>query len=626
MTADDTTDRAPVESENGLSGNGLSANGLSLNGLSLNGLSANGLSANGLSGNGLSGNGLSGNGLSLNGLSGNGLSGNGLMTTDGGRAVVKYIAKCALPSGHSLNYQDQYNVWYSYPGLLGVAPEWETGACGYDCQERVSACMLAHVNNSGFHIAIWLDSESSIGWGKSPDYPYEEGTFFGNLFPANNMWRGYYCLGTGYDQGAVPGRLGATIPNTSVYVNAWSGANCPIIASGSQPTGGTCVRHSDGSGMDNCTNQINGVNNTWKHVVTVWRNFDSNTVYQICGWSSGTCLAASGTGAGAAVKSMFSNKYDTSQQWWVIQVSAGKYKFINVATGMAMDVNSSGGLVQNAYSGAASQLAAINTLGTSQVGRFGVVPSSATWSAFNMTAAGTQAYITTNMNMDSAKLVLTGVAALTYGSGGSGGGSGGTTGSGGTGGSGGSGGGATVFSDNFDGQTLGTTTPASWTRVGGSSGDWSIASDGTQVLAQNASTSSTVRAETAAGTVSGGAASISAQVKLVATGSSNQAAMACLRYTDSSNYYCAALGPTGVQIKTAMGGTANVSAIWPATVAVGSCYALKLSSNSSGVLTASLGGTAMGTYTPPATVASGSAAVATTSMRAEFDSVVVTGP
>jgi hypothetical protein len=34
----------------------------------------------------------------------------------------------------------------------------------------------------------------------------------------------------------------------------------------------------------------------------------------------------------------------------------------------------------------------------------------------------------------------------------------------------------------------------------------------------------------------------------------------------------------------------------------------------------------MGTYTPPATVASGSAAVATTSMRAEFDSVVVTGP
>jgi hypothetical protein len=228
------------------------------------------------------------------------------------------------------------------------------------------------------------------------------------------MWRGYFCLGTGYDQGAVPGRLGATIPNTNVYLNAWSGANCPIIASGSSPTLNQCVRHSDGSGMDNCTNQINGVNNTWKHVVTVWRNFDTNTVYQLCGWSSGTCLASSGVGAGAAVKSMSSNKYDITQQWWVVQVSSGKYKFVNVATGMAMDVNSSGNLVQNPYSGAASQLMAINALGIGQVGRFGVVPSSASPKAFNMTAAGTQASITSNVTMDSAKLVLTGVAALTY--------------------------------------------------------------------------------------------------------------------------------------------------------------------------------------------------------------------
>jgi hypothetical protein len=429
MSTDESTGRAPVESENGLSGNGLSANGLSLNGLSLNGLSLNGLSGNGLSGNGLSGNGLSGNGLSLNGLSGNGLSGNGLMTTDGGRQVVQYIAKCALPSGHSLVYHDQYNTNYTYPGLLGVAPEWETGTCGYDCQERVSACMLAHVNNSGFHIAIWLDSESAIGWGKSPNYPYEEGTFFGNLFPSNNKWSGYYCLGPDFDQGSVPGRLGATIPNTAVYLNAWPGGNCPLIASGSQPAPATCVRHSDGSGMDNCTNGINGVNNTWKHVVTVWRNFDSNTVYQICGYSSGTCLATSNTTAGSSVMSMQSNKTDTKQQWWVIQVNPGQYKFINVASGMAMDINGSDGLIQNPYSGASTQLMAINTLGGSQVGRFAVSKVGATSKVFNMPGSGMQSVMTTNNSADSAKIVLTGVAALAYsaGSGGSsGGGSGGS--------------------------------------------------------------------------------------------------------------------------------------------------------------------------------------------------------
>jgi hypothetical protein len=391
MAADESTStHAAAESENGLSGNGLSANGLSLNGLSLNG-------------------------LSLNGLSGNGLSGNGLMTTSGGRDVVKYIAKCALPSNQSLIYQDQYGTNYTYPGLLGVAPEWQTGACDYNCQERVSACMLAHVNNSGYHIAIWLDSESNIGWGKSPNYPYEEGSFFGNLFPVNNTWRGYFCLGTDYDQGSVPGRLGATIPNTSVYVNAWPGGNCPLTNSGSQPALNTCVRHSDGSGMDNCTNGINGANNTWKHVVTVWRNFDANTVYQLCGWSSGTCLASSGSGAGAAVKSMSSNKYDTTQQWWVIQVNPGQYKFVNVATGMAMDVNSSKMLVTNSYTGASSQLNSISTLGGSQVGRFGVAASSVSGYVYNMTNSGTQAALTNNGNMDSAKLVLTGVASLTYG-------------------------------------------------------------------------------------------------------------------------------------------------------------------------------------------------------------------
>jgi len=100
--------------------------------------------------------------------------------------------------------------------------------------------------------------------------------------------------------------------------------------------------------------------------------------------------------------------------------------------------------------------------------------------------------------------------------------------------------------------------------------------------------------------------------------------MVCLRYTSTSNYYCAALTPTGVQIKTVVGGTAAASSIWASTAVTGTSYNLGLSINASGVLTATLGGTVMGTYTPAALATAGSAAVGTVSMEAEFDNVVVT--
>ena len=195
-----------LESENGLSMNGLSMNGLSMNGLSMNGLSMNGLSMNGLSMNGLA---------SVDGLSNTA----GLMTTAGGRDIVKYMVRCALPTGQSLTKQDQNGVSYTFPGVIGIAPEAVNGPCDLDCQERISGCMLAHVNNSGAHIAIWLDGpDAAIGWGSSPAYPYQEGAFFGNLIA--NPWQGYYCLGKDMGSGEVPGRLGTAL-STNVYANAY---------------------------------------------------------------------------------------------------------------------------------------------------------------------------------------------------------------------------------------------------------------------------------------------------------------------------------------------------------------------------------------------------------------------
>src|SRR5215831_4848493 len=144
---------------------------LSINGLSL----INGLSMT--------------NGLSmLNGL----VSGVGLMTSSSGRQTLSYLVRCALPLGHSVVKTDDQGVPYTFLGQIGVAPEWESGQCGQDCQENVSACMLAHVNTSGQHIALWLDSNNpAIGYGRNNLFPYQEGSFFGNIFASPPQ--AYFC-------------------------------------------------------------------------------------------------------------------------------------------------------------------------------------------------------------------------------------------------------------------------------------------------------------------------------------------------------------------------------------------------------------------------------------------------
>jgi hypothetical protein len=394
MNADADQGSSAVVSENGLSFNGLSFNGLSFNGLSFNGLSFNGLSFNGLSFNGLATTG----GLSTT---------SGMMTTPGGRDVVKYMVKCAFPSGHTLNTKDQYNNPYSYPGSLGVAPEFETGLCDVTCQERVSACLLAHVNNSGAHIELWLDSESNIGWGQSTDYPYQEGSFFGNLFTANT-WSGYYCLGKDWDVGSVPGRLGQPLA-TNVYVDPYGG-NVGCAASYK------CSAHSNGDGFDNCTT-YDGYK--WNHVVTVWRNFDANTIYKICSYgTNNSCLGVtSASTADSASIEIRSYTGAPGQTWWLLQVSPGKYKIINANSGKAIDQDTSSPphLIQKGYSGATTQQMVVQSLGgtASQFGRYSMIPSSGT-TGYDVpqTADGTKVQLDSNLTSDVAKWTITPVGTL----------------------------------------------------------------------------------------------------------------------------------------------------------------------------------------------------------------------
>jgi hypothetical protein len=204
------------------------------------------------------------NGLSMtNGLAGDGLmSGSDAMNTDDARTTMAYLVRCALPPWATITKQDADGNSYTFYGAIGVAPQWQWGACDSECELQVTPCMLAHVNTSGVHIPLWVVGDNPLlGWGLSSGYPDEEGSFFGNIFVSPP--KAFYCNGKDFDVGVVPGRLGAGL------------GNAPYT----DPYGGT------GYCRDNCTPaDIPDQNAGYKacmgynHVFTVWRNPDPSTI------------------------------------------------------------------------------------------------------------------------------------------------------------------------------------------------------------------------------------------------------------------------------------------------------------------------------------------------------------
>jgi hypothetical protein len=209
----------------------------------------------------------SGNGLStINGLATvNGLaSANGLMTSAAGRNTVTYLVRCALPAGITLVKKDQYGTSYSFPGEMGLAPQWRDGSCDTACQEKISSCMLAHINTAGVHVPLWVVSQDpSVGWKLNPLFPNQEGSFFGNIFVLGahgtdpKRVAAYYCNGIDYKQDVVPGRIGANQVNAP-YVDPFGGGKgyCKDYCTAADSPYAS-------SGFKACAG--------WNNVMTVWR-------------------------------------------------------------------------------------------------------------------------------------------------------------------------------------------------------------------------------------------------------------------------------------------------------------------------------------------------------------------
>jgi hypothetical protein len=187
------------------------------------------------------------------------------MTTVPGRLTVSYLVKCALAAGDTLIKKDQNGVNYTFPGSIGLAPEYKTEGCKKDCAERLSACLMAHINTTGTHIPLWMASpEAAIGWGRSPSFPTQEGTFFGQLMVTNEAYNldAYFCNGPSVANDIVPGRLGSN-HGAVPYANAYpvDGGMCD------KPDKSHCIMQSNGDGAISCN--ARGI--TWTHPLTVWR-------------------------------------------------------------------------------------------------------------------------------------------------------------------------------------------------------------------------------------------------------------------------------------------------------------------------------------------------------------------
>jgi len=152
------------------------------------------------------------------------------------RDTVRYLVECALPQGHDITKLVD-GEWLIFDGAVGLAPEWEDEECDEDCQEWVTACMLARTNISGQTVSIWMRADHpTIGDGMSPQFPAYEASFFGNLFADSPSQ--HFCQGTvaGAQLGQLAGRTCAELSDESCGFTKYT--NCPQEPRCSFPTHG----------------------------------------------------------------------------------------------------------------------------------------------------------------------------------------------------------------------------------------------------------------------------------------------------------------------------------------------------------------------------------------------------
>jgi hypothetical protein len=117
----------------------------------------------------------------------------GVLTDEDTHIAAQYLVECALPLDSSI-VKTVDGEALVLAGHLGLAPEWEDGACDGDCQQWVSACMLARTNVNAQSLPISMRADHPAVGFDGPSNTVYEASYFGNLFatPAGK----YMCEGS----------------------------------------------------------------------------------------------------------------------------------------------------------------------------------------------------------------------------------------------------------------------------------------------------------------------------------------------------------------------------------------------------------------------------------------------
>lgn len=162
MSENAETRSQPVMSANRLGYNRLGYNRLGYNRLGYNKLSASSLAAGALTANGWT----------------------EVLADDDARILFKYIYECAAPPGATLALPIAGDTM-TFTGQIGVAPQWLTDRCDEDCEQWISACVIARINGLGVTVPISLRGDNpalQLDDVERDTFHFEELAAFGNIF------------------------------------------------------------------------------------------------------------------------------------------------------------------------------------------------------------------------------------------------------------------------------------------------------------------------------------------------------------------------------------------------------------------------------------------------------------
>lgn len=106
-----------------------------------------------------------------------------LLSTDDGRRVLKYVARCAVDESITLHAQ-LGTTQFTFPGegILSTTSDWLTAPIGTPAAEDLFSCLLAHMNARGVQVPIHLSGPSITNTESAGDgFDWEEALWVTDL-------------------------------------------------------------------------------------------------------------------------------------------------------------------------------------------------------------------------------------------------------------------------------------------------------------------------------------------------------------------------------------------------------------------------------------------------------------